>query len=221
MTKLISDYISQPDCLILVAISMSGKTPVVLRLISDDIENQGAAQVARHFDKAGKRTIGIPTPLSWLNSTGVLTKADTVRRPEVFKRWHSIIKGEDPDHRLAHGYYLTMQERPEPNSTWIQNLKNESDFFQTSPFWTKLDESAKKCIGTLELRKKLSLELSRLIKTRYGMSQSLLTLEFPPLSVKSIAAPRTSKKNIVHCRVLSLTLHIFIFINSVETFLKA
>ena len=75
--------------------------------------------------------------------------------------------GEDPDHRLAHGYYLTMQERPEPDSTWIQNLKNESDFFQESPVWTKLDESAKKCTGTLELRKKLSLELSRLIKTRY------------------------------------------------------
>jgi len=29
-----------------------------LTLTVDDIENQGAAHLARHFDKAGKRTIG-------------------------------------------------------------------------------------------------------------------------------------------------------------------
>jgi len=56
---MVSEYIRQEDCLILVAISMSGMTPVFLQpLISDDIENQGAARLARYFDKEGKRTIG-------------------------------------------------------------------------------------------------------------------------------------------------------------------
>jgi len=32
-----------------------------------------------------------------------------VTTPEAFHRWCSIIAGEDPEHRLVHGYYLTMQ----------------------------------------------------------------------------------------------------------------
>ena len=56
---MVSEYIGQDDCLILVAISMSGMIPVFFQpLISDDIENQGAARLARHFDKEGRRTIG-------------------------------------------------------------------------------------------------------------------------------------------------------------------
>lgn len=59
--KMVRGYISQKDCLILVAVSMSGRTLIVSVLTPDDIENQGAARLARHYDKEGKRTIGIPS----------------------------------------------------------------------------------------------------------------------------------------------------------------
>jgi hypothetical protein len=171
VTKLVSDYISQPDCLILVAISMSGIYIFVHQLSKDDIENQGAASLARQFDQLGKRTIGTHHFHNAL-TLGVLTKADMVRQLDAFQRWKTIITGEDSDHRLVHGYYLTMQERPEPTSTWVENLQNEMNFFQHSSIWSKLGEPSEKCIGTFELRKKLSLELSRLIKKRYHIHHS-------------------------------------------------
>lgn len=58
---MVSEYIGQNDCLILVAISMAGMNLNFDALIPDDIENQGAARLARHFDRAGKRTIGKST----------------------------------------------------------------------------------------------------------------------------------------------------------------
>jgi hypothetical protein len=98
--------------------------------------------------------------------SGVLTKADMVTDEERFQRWRSIIAGQDPHHRLFHGYFATMQKRPSSQATWQENLRNEAQFFRTDPIWAKLDWTVR-CIGTLELRKKLSLELSKLIKERY------------------------------------------------------
>jgi hypothetical protein len=109
---------------------------------------------------------------------GVLTKADTVSEEERFKRWSTIIAGEDPEHRLAHGYYLTMQSRRSPTPTWEDNLVGESNFFRTAPFWTRLGDKFRRCIGSVQLRKKLSSELSRLIKARCAHYAALLIEEF-------------------------------------------
>jgi hypothetical protein len=137
------------------------------RLTLDDIENQGAANLAREYDRAGKRTIG--TQYSWIKLTvGVLTKADMVTDDERLQRWISIIAGEDKEQFLAHGYYVTMQRRRTSMSTWKDNLESEKDFFQKNPLWRTLQgTSALDSVGTLELRKKLSLELSKLIQIRY------------------------------------------------------
>jgi hypothetical protein len=55
---LVRDYIKQPDCLILVAINMAGNN-LLIQADEDDIENQGAAKLARDVDPHGERTIGI------------------------------------------------------------------------------------------------------------------------------------------------------------------
>jgi len=89
-----------------------------------------------------------------------------VTNPDVFQRWVGIIKGTDPQHHLAHGYYLTMQQRYSPDSTWQETLQQEGSFFNTHPLWSELPQSASPKIGCLELRKKLSVELSGLIKGR-------------------------------------------------------
>lgn len=85
---------------------------------------------------------------------------------ERFQRWISIITGDDKEQRLSHGYYLTMQRRATAMSTWKNNLDGETEFFRRNPLWGKLRESFVGSIGTLELRKKLSIELSKLIQMR-------------------------------------------------------
>ena len=90
-----------------------------------------------------------------------------VNEDEQYERWKTIIAGDDDEHRLVHGYYLTMQRRTDSTSTWRDNLQNEVRFFENDAIWKHLPNHLKKCIGTTELRKKLSLELSRLIKNRY------------------------------------------------------
>jgi len=132
----------------------------------DDIENQGAMSLARRFDKSGKRTIGMLRCDVKLTRKGVLTKADRVTDADNFERWKQIITGEDRPHRLIHGYYLTMQRRPNAIATWQECLQNENKYFEHNPTWSELGHAFQKFVGTLELRKKLSLELSRLIKSR-------------------------------------------------------
>ena len=93
---------------------------------------------------------------------GVLTKADMVTNADAFHRWRSIIAGEDAEHRLVHGYFLTMQYPASEDDSW----KTEMEFLEQHRFWSKLDHSFPNQIGTLQLRKKLSIELSQLIKAR-------------------------------------------------------
>lgn len=109
----------------------------------------------------------------------MLTKADTVTNGETFERWLGIINGFDPEHQLAHGYYVTMQQRSSPDATWQENLEDETTFFNSSPLWSKSGVHSR--IGCLELRKKLSIELSCLIKERFisCLGSILINLEFP------------------------------------------
>jgi hypothetical protein len=102
-----------------------------------------------------------------LTFLGVLTKADSVKTLESFQRWNSIITGEDKEHGLAHGYYLTMQERLKPEFTWQRILSDEERFFEKSRFWNPLPQGLERHTGTVALRMKLSHELSRMIKNRY------------------------------------------------------
>jgi len=93
---------------------------------------------------------------------GVLTKADMVTTADAFHRWRSIIAGEDPEHGLMHGYYLTMQYPASEEDPW----DDEMEFFQQHRLWSKFDASFRAQIGTFQLRRKLSVELSELIKAR-------------------------------------------------------
>lgn len=62
--------------------------------MSDDIQNQKAALLAREVDPHGRRTIG------------VLTKVDTVRSKADIDIWLKVVMGlREP---LAHGYYVSM-----------------------------------------------------------------------------------------------------------------
>jgi hypothetical protein len=133
-----------------------------LWLILDDIENQGAARLARQCDGAGKRTIG-SIILRISLTAGVLTKADMVTDPDVFQRWTSIVNGTDRQHQLSHGYYITTQRRSRPDSSWKEILQTETDFFNASQ-WGEFVPPQQ--LGCLHLRKKLSDELSDLIRER-------------------------------------------------------
>ena len=88
-----------------------------------------------------------------------------VTNADAFGRWRSIIAGEDAEHRLKHGYYLTMQYPATEEDPW----DNEVEFFEQHRMWAKLDNSFDYQIGTFQLRKKLSVELSQLIKDRYSL----------------------------------------------------
>lgn len=53
-------YIEQPECLILVTISMRGIIYIFGAILKiDDIDNQSALSLAQHYDPRGLRTIGI------------------------------------------------------------------------------------------------------------------------------------------------------------------
>jgi hypothetical protein len=113
-------------------------------LTNDYIENQGAAKLARNADPEGKRTIGIlcsKIPLI----TGVLTKADMVTDPDAFERWAEIISGNDPQHRLFHGFYVTVQRAAPPDT----GLQGEKEFFITNPLWTRFPSSQIGCSSLL------------------------------------------------------------------------
>ena len=57
--SLVESYISQPECLILVATSMKGEQRKYSANIQDDIDNQPALAIARKHDPLGVRTIGV------------------------------------------------------------------------------------------------------------------------------------------------------------------
>ena len=83
---------------------------------------------------------------------------------ELYQRWASIVNGSEPQHHLAHGYYITMQHRPQPDSTWQQILESETTFFINTSSWSTLVPPSR--LGCLPLRKKLSEELCDLIRER-------------------------------------------------------
>jgi hypothetical protein len=98
---------------------------------------------------------------------GVLTKADNVKDQERFRQWGAIIAGENRQHSLFHGYFVTMAGFPSSITKWEEKILKEKKFFVENKLWKTVPEPLKQRLGSLQLRKKLSLELSRVIQQRY------------------------------------------------------
>ncbi|KAI0363541.1 hypothetical protein BV20DRAFT_958073 [Pilatotrama ljubarskyi] len=137
---LVTSY-ADGNCLILVALPMS-----------DDIENQKAARIAKHVDPQGLRTIG------------VLTKPDTIPVGSTKRRqmWLDVLEGRE--HPLQHGYYCTRQPDDDQRLEGItpaQARAAEVQFFRTTGPW-----STSTCLhrfGTTNLVKSISELLTRII----------------------------------------------------------
>ncbi|RPD63557.1 hypothetical protein L227DRAFT_608779 [Lentinus tigrinus ALCF2SS1-6] len=129
------------NCLILVTLPMS-----------DDIENQKAARIAKQADPEGMRTIG------------VLTKPDTLPPGSTKSRemWLDVIEGRR--HQLKHGYFCTRQ--PDDDSRLVgispsQARAAESEFFRSNSPWSTSTSQSR--FGTANLVKNISELLTRII----------------------------------------------------------
>ncbi|OCH87803.1 hypothetical protein OBBRIDRAFT_827487 [Obba rivulosa] len=144
VVKLVEDLVRshiKGHCLILVTLPMS-----------DDIENQKAAQLARQEDPSGLRTIG------------VLTKPDTLPPGSTKMRelWLDVIEGRR--HPLTHGYFCTRQPDDEERVAGItaaEARQSETDFFKNNSPWSTA--VYKDRFGTGNLVKSLSKHLTRII----------------------------------------------------------
>ncbi|KAI0350450.1 hypothetical protein OH77DRAFT_1068510 [Trametes cingulata] len=138
--ELVTSY-ADGNCLILVALPMS-----------DDIENQKAARIARHADPLGLRTIG------------VLTKPDTIPAGSTKRRqmWLDVIEGRE--HPLQHGYYCTRQPDDDQRLEGITPAAAraaEARFFKTTAPWSTSTCSHR--FGTANLVKTISKLLTKII----------------------------------------------------------
>ncbi|KAF9220695.1 hypothetical protein BS17DRAFT_810582 [Gyrodon lividus] len=117
---LVNSEIERPNTIILVTIPMS-----------DDMENQGAMQLAKKADPNGERTIG------------VLTKPDTLGSGAISarKKWHDIIEGHDRDHALALGYYCVRLPDDSERSSRLSRSELQqraATFFDTTAPWNEV-----------------------------------------------------------------------------------
>ncbi|CCL98324.1 uncharacterized protein FIBRA_00318 [Fibroporia radiculosa] len=105
------------NCLILVTLPMS-----------DDIDNQKAARLAREADPRGLRTIG------------VLTKPDTLPpgSSKMRELWLEVLEDRSSSNRLHHGYFCVRQpdddERAAGITTTQARAAEEAFFTSTSPW---------------------------------------------------------------------------------------
>ncbi|KAE8374985.1 P-loop containing nucleoside triphosphate hydrolase protein [Aspergillus bertholletiae] len=107
--NLVKEYISQKNCIILLALPMT-----------DDATNSSAARIMRNVRGAHERTLG------------VLTKPDRIQSGESYSQWVDILEGYK--FKLGHGYYI-VRNNPDPAVEHSQARAEEADFF-ASPPWT-------------------------------------------------------------------------------------
>ncbi|KAI0633205.1 P-loop containing nucleoside triphosphate hydrolase protein [Trametes polyzona] len=147
IVKLVEDLVTsyvQGNCLILVALPMS-----------DDIENQKAARIAKLADSQGLRTIG------------VLTKPDTIPAGSTKRReqWLDVLEGRaPPEHALRHGYFCTRQPDDDQRLAGITPgaaRAAEAEFFRTTAPWGS--STCPRRFGTGNLVKSISELLTRII----------------------------------------------------------
>ncbi|KDQ34204.1 hypothetical protein PLEOSDRAFT_1061762 [Pleurotus ostreatus PC15] len=113
--NMVVSYIDRPNTLILVAMP-----------ITDDVENQQAARLAREADPEGLRTIGVVTKPDCLPSGAI----------DSHRRWKDIFLGRA--HHLNHGYYCVRlpddSERARQASR-ADSASIASQFFRTTEPW--------------------------------------------------------------------------------------
>ncbi|KAA8909675.1 P-loop containing nucleoside triphosphate hydrolase protein [Sphaerosporella brunnea] len=167
--KLVVEYVVEPDCLILLAMTMK---------VLDDAVNQSAARLARQLGE--DRTIG------------ALTKPDTVELGE-HDQWVSILRGHS--HRLRHGYFVTKQPNQDALNKGVDSVQArrlEAEFFRNTEPWSTELKDLHHRFGTRNLGNYLAAELGELIKRRlptiiatidaqaFEVDASLATLPAPP-----------------------------------------
>ncbi|KZT04830.1 uncharacterized protein LAESUDRAFT_813931 [Laetiporus sulphureus 93-53] len=143
--ELASDFVSKDNCIILLTIACE-----------TDFMNQGAYQLATKFDPRHERTIG------------VLTKPDKIDRGDE-DTWLRILRNEDPERRLKHGWYMvkqpdTMQLRM--GITWEEARQSEKKFFLSTQPWAAQSLSIQRHLGTELLTQRCGDVLSDLIATK-------------------------------------------------------
>ncbi|KAI0078419.1 hypothetical protein K474DRAFT_1744981 [Panus rudis PR-1116 ss-1] len=130
---------------------IQGNTLILLTItMRDDIDNQGAADLAHSEDPEGARTIG------------VLTKPDLIQYGEE-NAWVAILEGRR--HFLKHGYFVTKQPSPkelEELITFPEARAREQYFFANESPWKGL-ASLRDRMGTPNLTKELSRLLGAVI----------------------------------------------------------
>ncbi|KAI5852607.1 P-loop containing nucleoside triphosphate hydrolase protein [Morchella snyderi] len=164
VTGLAKEYINQPDCLILLALTMK-----------DDAVNQSAARIAHEFGE--ERTIG------------ALTKPDTVG-PGEYDQWVNILRGNS--HRLKHGYFVTKQPNQEQLNQSIDHAQaraQEAEFFTKSEPWATDLQDLKHRFGTQALQSYLAKELGELIKKRLPDVIKLIKEQHADVKEKLVALP--------------------------------
>lgn len=107
--------IASENTLILVTIPMS-----------DDIQNQQAAQLAKDADPAGERTIAV------LTKPDILGAGATGWR----QKWKEVLEGKD--HKLKHGYYCVRLPDDDERSRGLLREESErraANYFNSTPPW--------------------------------------------------------------------------------------
>ncbi|EJF61472.1 hypothetical protein DICSQDRAFT_161582 [Dichomitus squalens LYAD-421 SS1] len=145
IVKLVEDLVTsyiQGTSLILVTLPMS-----------DDIENQKAARLAKLADPQGLRTIGVMTKPDML--TAGATKARSL--------WLEVLEGRR--HPLRHGYYCTRQPDDDERTRGITTAEAraaESAFFQNTTPWC--ESTHRDRFGTTYLVQNISSLLTQIIR---------------------------------------------------------
>ncbi|KIP03166.1 hypothetical protein PHLGIDRAFT_253634 [Phlebiopsis gigantea 11061_1 CR5-6] len=131
---------------------IKGNTLIVMTInMRDDMNNQGAARLARLEDPIGCRTIG------------VLTNPVLMQAGEEHS-WLRILQGFA--HRVAHGYFITKHPSPkglEERISHAEVREREAAFFDTMPPWS-LQTELRPRMGTPSLTSQLSNLLGALIR---------------------------------------------------------
>ncbi|KAI0743151.1 P-loop containing nucleoside triphosphate hydrolase protein [Daedaleopsis nitida] len=121
--------------------------------MSDDIENQKAARLAKEADPKGLRTIG------------VMTKPDTLTAGSTKARnmWLEVLEGRR--HPLLHGYFCTRQPDDDERSRGISAAaarEAELKFFQSTTPWATSGHQHR--FGTTNLVQNISKLLTNIIR---------------------------------------------------------